>query len=57
MVVSPNKKLKATIYKEPSSEVFNWTLEMCKEWLREHKLEYTGRVNDLRETITEYKFG
>ena len=53
----PIKKLKATIYEEPSSEVSNWTLEMCKEWLREHTLENTGRVNDLRETIMEYKFG
>ena len=30
---------------------------MCKEWLREHKLDDQGRVYYLRVTISEYKSG
>ena len=50
----PITKLKETIYNEPTSAEFNWTLNMCNEWLREHTLIDQGRVN-LRETITQYK--
>ena len=48
MIVPPNKKLKETIYDEPTSSVFNLTLNMCKEWLREYNLDGQGKVNDLK---------
>ena len=53
----PIYKLKETIYDEPTSDVKNWSLKMCNEWLREHKLDDQGRVYDLRVTISEYKSG
>ena len=47
--------MKETIYDNPTSTLFNWTFKICKEWLRGHKLDDQGRVNELRETLSEYK--
>ena len=53
----PISKLKETIYDDPTSAVKNWSLKICKEWLREHKLDDQGRVYDLIVTISEHKSG
>ena len=50
-------KVKEAIYDELTSTVKKLTLKMCKEQIRDHKLDDRGRVRDLRETISEYESG
>ena len=50
----PTSKLKETIYDEATSAINNQSLKICKEWLREDRLDDQNRVLDLRETTSEY---